>query len=294
MRFSEIYRKNKRVISFEFFPPKKQELLADTLKMIKELALYQPDFMTVTYGAGGGTRELTAEIVKYIKQTLELLVVQHLTCISHDATEINQIVKSLLSIDVENILALRGDLPLGDSGLENANPNRAFSCARDLTAHLTKNYPALSLAVAGYPETHRDAVSAEADLRYLKEKVDAGAEVVFTQLFFDPELYFVFLEKARKIGITVPIVPGVMPISSVSQIKRFTELCGASIPKTIYDTLERLSEDPAGIVEYGIEYATLQSSKLLKDGAPGLHLYTLNKSIQTGRILENLGITKKQ
>jgi methylenetetrahydrofolate reductase (NADPH) len=287
MRFSEIYNQSKPILSFEFFPPKKEENLQQTFQMIAELNELSPDFMTVTYGAGGGTRSLTRQMVSYIHNDLQVSAVAHLTCIGHNREELDQVLEKLKSAGIDKILALRGDAPLGNN--ETNSNQQAFCNARELTEYITKRGD-FSVAVAGYPETHRDSQSPEADIEYLKEKVSAGAEIIITQLFFDSDFYFRFLEKTKKAGINIPIVPGIMPIANISQIKRFTEMCGASIPKQLQKNLSDLENQPDQVLQFGIDYATEQCKKLLNGGAPGLHIYTLNRCAQTKPIIENLNL----
>jgi methylenetetrahydrofolate reductase (NADPH) len=285
MRFKEIFAQQRAVLSLEFFPPKQEDALPSALEMIKKLSGYSPDFMTVTYGAGGSTRGLTAEMIGYVTSLPTSTAVQHLTCVGHSRADIDDIEEDLYSRGVRNVLALRGDPPKGTTSF--VAREDGFSCARDLVRHLAaKNR--LSLAVAGYPEVHTEAKSEDDDLRYLKEKVDAGAELIVTQLFFEPDIYFRFVEKLKRLGIDVPVSAGVMPIGNANQVRRFTSMCGASIPTAISAKLVELENNPDDIRKYGTEYAIEQCRKLLAGGAQGLHLYTLNQSSQAEPILRAL------
>ena len=285
MKFSEIYSSKKSVLSFEFFPPKKQEKLGKTKDKIKELSKLCPDFVTVTYGAGGSTRGFTKDLVSYASKEIKIPAVAHLTCVSHTKEDIDQILDELKASGISHILALRGDPPKGKTSFETTEGG--FSCARDLVKHI-KSRNDFSIAVAGYPEGHLEAESKEQDLLYLKEKVDAGAEVIFTQLFFNVDLYLDFCRRAKEIGINVPIVPGILPIASKSQVEKFTSLCGASIPEELSKQLSSIKEDD--VISFGVEYAIEMCRKLLDNGAPGLHIYTLNKWRQTGPIVESLNL----
>lgn len=285
MNFAEIYKNKSKVLSLEFYPPKNISDIEGTKHLMLDLIQTSPDYMTVTYGAGGGTRELTRELVRYIKNDLHLTAVSHITCVGHSKEEIKNLLNSLLTAGVRNILALRGDPPKGQIDFV-PHPD-GFTNARDLCKFI-KSIGQFSVAVAGYPETHCDAKSPQVDLEFLKEKVDAGAEIIFTQVFFDPDIYFRFVENTKKIGINIPIVPGIMPVSNFLQLKKFTSLCGSSIPQELYSSLEKLKDQPEEILKFGIDYAIRQCEKLLRNGSPGIHLYTLNKSTQVWPVISAL------
>jgi methylenetetrahydrofolate reductase (NADPH) len=285
MTFTEIYSGSRPVLSFEFFPPKKRELLNQTLELIAELNQLKPDLITVTYGAGGGTRGLTREIVSYVHSRLHTIAVAHLTCINHTKDEIKQVVSELEGEGIRHILALRGDTPKQVDNL--VSPLDSFHNAKELTEFL-KSKSGFNIAVAGYPETHKDASSADADLEYLKSKVDAGAEVIYTQLFFEPQIYFDFVKRARSIGIHIPIVPGIMPISNTEQLKRFTSMCGASIPEKVTNELTSIGDNRDEIIRFGIDFSISLCQELINGGAPGIHIYTLNNSRQVAPIVKAL------
>lgn len=283
--FSKIYGQGRTVTSLEFFPPKKAEDISLTRSLMREMVKLKPSFMTVTYGAGGGTRQSTRELTQYIAQELEIPAVAHLTCVSHSRADIDRILDELESVGVHHILALRGDPPKGASSFE-PHPD-GFVCARDLTAHIVKR-GGFSVAVAGYPEGHPDAARFGDELYYLREKVEAGAEVIITQLFFEPDLYFRFRDQAASVGITIPIVPGVMPVSNVGQLQRFTSMCGASLPTRLMEGLEPIAGNAELVRDYGVEYAVAMVRELIAGGSPGVHYYTLNKSFQVAEILRRL------
>lgn len=283
--FSELYNQKKKVYSFEFFPPKQESDLRSTKDLIGRMSELSPDFMTVTYGAGGGTRARTSELTSYIVNELHCPAAAHITCVYHTIPEIDSILDELAKSGVKHVVALRGDPSHSRPANEVLFPG--FDCARDLTKHI-KNRGDFCIAVAGYPETHPTAASREADLVYLAEKVACGAEIVITQLFFDPDFYFSFVEEARRAGVDVPIVPGVLPITTARQLDSLTEKCGASIPESLRRDLDRLGEDAAAVAEFGLKHAVDLCEKLMAGGAPGIHFYTLNKSSQVEGVLRVL------
>jgi len=277
------------VFSFEFFPPKTDEgerKLRETLGTLREL---EPDFVSVTYGAGGSTRGLTLELTKWIKQDLGIEAMAHLSCVGTSRDELCVILDSLMDAGIENVLALRGDAPRGESDWR-PHPN-GLRYSSELAALISSRYRAC-VGAAAFPEVHPEAADRASDLRFLKQKVDSGVSFLITQLFFDNEAYFQFVEDARAAGIDVPIIPGIMPITDVGQIKRFTEMCGAGIPPALLEQLESRAHCPDAVLELGVSYATLQCAELLARGAPGIHFYTLNRSPATRAILAALRLLR--
>jgi methylenetetrahydrofolate reductase (NADPH) len=280
---SEILTARSPCFSFEFFPPKDDPGVDQLLATIAELRPFQPGFVSVTYGAGGSSRRLTVELVKRIKAETGIETVAHLTCVGSSRREIETVLEDLVAGGIENVLALRGDPPRGETTFTPVEGG--FAHANDLVAFIKARYP-LSIAAACYPEKHPEAPTMEEDLAHLREKVDAGTELLVTQLFFDNADYFRFVERARATGIEVPIVPGLMPITNLSQIKRFTATCGATIPADLLARLEATGGDRDQVVEIGVAHATAQARSLLAGGAPGIHFFTLNRSNATRRVLE--------
>lgn len=259
--------------------------MPEVKQQIIQLAELAPDFVTITYGAGGSTRGLSRELVQFVRQETKLAVCPHLTCVGHSREEILQLARDFEKDGVELLLALRGDPPAGNESFK-PHPD-GFVCARDFIKELKMNSH-LSLATAGYPETHKEAVSKDDDQKYLLEKVTAGAEVVFTQLFFAEEIYFNFVSQMRDRGCYAPIVPGIMPIQNAAQLKRFTSMCGASIPERVLHEVEQRESNPEALKEWGISEAIRLCGALINGGAPGVHLYTLNKSQQIEQVVKGL------
>lgn len=279
------------VISFEFFPPKTEEGDRNLLeKTIPALLQTKPDYCSVTYGAGGSTRDKTLRIVDCIQGQHGLTAVAHLTCVCATREQIGELLAQLRALGVKNLLALRGDPPGG--GAFQATPG-GFEFASQLVRFI-REQDDFSIGVAGFPEGHTACQEGKyADWQHLKEKVGAGADFVLTQLFFDNADFLRFRDHlTRQLGVSVPIVPGIVSILSGTQIKRFTAMCGASIPAPLAAKLDELGNDDPAVAEFGIEYATRQCEELLRAGVPGIHFYTLNKAPATVRILKNLGLAR--
>jgi len=277
------------VISFEFFPPRTDDGDRNLLeKHIPALFQARPDYCSVTYGAGGSTREKTLKIVDCIQKVHGLTALAHLTCVAHTRGQVGELLGKIRALGCKNILALRGDPP---AGCEFQPAPGGFEYALQLVKFI-RTQGGFSVGVAGFPEGHRACAEGKhADWQHLKEKVDAGADFVITQLFFDNADYFAFRDHvAGRLGVRAPLVPGIVAILSASQIKKFTQLCGATIPQGLGGKLDQFAHDDAACMEFGIEYATKQCEELLRAGAPGLHFYTLNKAASTVRVLQNLGL----
>jgi methylenetetrahydrofolate reductase (NADPH) len=282
MRIDEILATNRPVFSFEFFPPRTPdgvEALFDTIATLKPLA---PSFVSVTYGAGGATRDGTVELATTIKREHGLEAMAHLSCVGETTAGLVEILDRLGAGGIENVLALRGDPPRGQPHFK--RPKGGLESAAELAAFISERYE-FALGGACFPEVHPEAETPEADLAYLRTKVTSGASFLITQLFFDNRVYFEFIEAARATGIDVPIIPGVIPITSYAQIVRFCELCAASIPTPLAQAMEALSGDPHAEAELGIAYAARQCEELLAGGAPGIHFYTLNRAPATRAVL---------
>ncbi len=271
--------------SFEFFPPKDEEGVGRLFQTIAELKPYEPAYVSVTYGAGGSTRKLTVDLVRRIKKDVGIEAMAHLTCVGATQGELADVLEELVQGSVENVIALRGDPPRGETKFV---PHQGgFAFGSELVRFIRARYE-LCIAAACYPEKHTEATDAETDLAHLRTKVDAGADFLITQLFFDNADYFRFVERARRAGVSIPIVAGIMPITNLSQIKRFTAMCGARIPAELLARLEAAGDDADLVRSIGVEHATEQCKDLLGRGAPGVHFYTLNRSRATRDILDRL------
>jgi methylenetetrahydrofolate reductase (NADPH) len=275
--------------SFEFFPPKTEAGEENLRTALAELRGLNPSFVSVTYGAGGSTRGKTIEIVKRIREQHGLEAMAHFTCVGATVTELRATLDEMQSAGIDNVLALRGDPPAGQEQWRKTEGGLEYS--RELVELIAADYP-FAIGGACFPETHIHAASPEEDLEHLAEKVAAGVQFLITQLFFDNALYFEFIQRARAAGVNVPIIPGIMPITQVGQAERMAKLCGASIPDGLRRELHARGEDPEAVLDFGVAYATLQCAELLREGVPGIHFITLNRSPATRAILSALRIAK--
>jgi methylenetetrahydrofolate reductase (NADPH) len=280
-----ISERGKPVFSFEFFPPKTDAGEQNLRATLEDLQTLEPDFVSVTYGAGGTTRERTFELTRWIKHDLGIEAMAHLSCVGASRDDVLGTLDKIEAYEIDNVLALRGDPPKGQKDWTPHPGGLRYST--ELATLITERYP-FAVGAACFPEVHPEAPDLAHDLHFLKAKVDAGVSFLITQLFFDNELYFSFVEEARAVGIEVPILPGIMPITDVAQIKTITGMCKASIPQQLLDALERRANDRDAVLQLGVAYATLQCAQLLAGGAPGIHFYTLNRSSATRAILSAL------
>lgn len=287
MRIDQILGLGRPTVSFEFFPPKSEAGFAALYQTIDDLKPLQPSYVSVTYGAGGSTREKTVDLVTRIQTEIGIRSMAHLTCVGHTAEEIGRILDELWDKGIRNVLALRGDPPAGQGSF--VATEGGFSYADEL-AGFVKSRHEFCIGVAGYPEGHPQCLNRTRDLENLKRKIDNGGCFIITQLFFDNTDYWRFVESARRMGIKVPIIAGIMPILNVAQIKRFVSMCGAKIPHPLLLKLESLEHDPEAIYAAGVEYATRQCQDLLFHGVDGIHFYTLNKSKATVQICKALNV----
>jgi methylenetetrahydrofolate reductase (NADPH) len=285
MRIDRILDEQRPVFSFEFFPPKTDEGQRTLEATLAELKEDRPEYVSVTYGAGGSTRERTVEITKWIKKDLGIEAMAHLSCVGEPTERLVEILEEIEAAGIENVLALRGDPPRGETEWRPHPGGLHYSVE---LIELIRSRFDFCIGAACFPEVHPEAQTFDQDLAYAKRKVDAGASFLITQLFFDNELYFEFVDAARTAGIDVPLIPGIMPITNYKQIKTITGMCGATIPAELERELNGRADDPEAVAELGVAYATLQCSDLLARGAPGVHFYTLNRSPATRAILAAL------
>jgi methylenetetrahydrofolate reductase (NADPH) len=285
-KISDILKERERTYSFEFFPPKTQkgrERLTETANIFKGL---EPDWFSVTYGAGGSTRELTIDIVDELQKRFQIPTIHHFTCVGHSKAELKVIIGEMKQRNICNILALRGDPPQGMEHWEPAPDGLEYCYQLIELIHSYDNF--FSIGVAGFPEGHIDCPNKETDSKYLKVKIDAGGEFVITQLFFDNKDYFEYAERIRKIGVTVPIIPGILPITDYQALLRFCNTCGTTIPQRVHDIFKPLDGDAEATYKAGVQFAVEQCNELLEGGAPGLHFFTLNKVDPTREILNKI------
>jgi methylenetetrahydrofolate reductase (NADPH) len=287
VKLADLYARPGLTLSVEFFPPKTEKGEENLFSEVANIKRLNPGFCSVTYGAGGSTREKTVDLVDAIRKGSGLEVMCHLTVVGQSKEEARSVLRNLKDRGIENLLALGGDPP---QGVPEWRPHPdGFQHAVELVREAVA-LGGFSVAVAGFPEVHPRAVSRDSDLRFLKEKVDAGAAAIITQLFFDNDDYFRFVEDLRKLGVTVPVVPGVLPILSAPQVRRFTSLCCSKIPPKLGRDLVKVENNDDAAVEMGIDYATRQCEGLIKFGVQGLHFYSLNKSHSIQSICKNLGL----
>ena len=285
MKISEKLKSSSPVFSFEFFPPKDEVGFQNLYETIEKLKPANPAFVSVTYGAGGSTRSKTVDLVGKIKNDIAIESMAHLTCVGHQKDEIVSVLESLQNLRIENVLALRGDPPIGEEKF--IKTEGGFGYGNELVSFIKTNF-SFCVGAACYPEGHIECPELSLDMDNLKRKVDAGVDFLITQLFFDNRHYFDFINKARQQGINIPIIPGIMPVLNLKQSQRFTKMCGASLSDSLLAKFDGVQEDPDKVREIGINHAINQCKDLLLSGAPGIHFYTLNRSKATLAILENL------
>jgi len=286
MTLSAAYGPGKFGLSFELFPPKSPQGEATLFEHVARLVEFDPQFITCTYGAGGSTQDTTLGIVSRVHREFGLPVATHLTCVGATVDQLREYLRRAVEAGVENVVALRGDPPKGDDKFRPVPGGLSY--ANELVGLVRDEFSQLGVAVAGYPEVHLEAPSPQADLTNLKRKVDAGADVVITQLFYDNADFFAFRDRCQEIGIGVPIVPGLLPITNFAQVKRITALCGAKLPAALTSGLEAAGDDVAAQFALGVDFAVRQARELIKAGVPGIHFYVLNRSEATARVLSEV------
>ena len=289
MRLDQLYRGSSPDISIELFPPKTPEGVEALFQTVESLKRLTPAFFSMTYGAAGSTRDTTLALCDRLKNQAVVETTCHLTVVGQSKADVRENLARLKTMGIANVLALRGDPPAGVSAFR-PHPD-GFHTSVELVREARRD-PWFAVAVSGFPEVHQEAKDRAADIAYLKDKVDAGACVILTQLFFDNAYFFEFLEHVRRAGITVPVVPGILPILTVAQVRRFTALCGSTIPPAVARELAKYEQDDDGAGRYGIELAARQCEELLKAGAPGLHFYALNRTRSVETVLQHLRLVR--
>jgi methylenetetrahydrofolate reductase (NADPH) len=286
MRISDKFKERKQGISLEFFPPRSAEGKDAFMKVVKDLSACDPLYVSVTYGAGGTTRDRTVNTLKWIKQETDLTVMSHLTCIGATRASMDALLRDCQDHGIDNILALRGDPPKNAPDFDPARGE--FKYARDLV-EFVKRYGYFSIAVAVYPEGHGQSTSIEKDMEYTKQKIDVGADFGITQMFFDNRYYYGFMDRVAKLGITIPILPGIMPIIDCKKIVEFAGFCNTTVPKDILDRMEPVLDMPEEMRKLGVEFAVRQCEDLMKHGVNYFHFYTMNRSDSVSEIVKALG-----
>jgi len=289
MKIRDFFADRKWTLSFEVFPPVREGNLESLYQTVEALKKLRPDFISVTYGAGGSTRDMTIEIASNVKNKFGQEVLAHLTCVGSTRDDIARILDELREAKIQNILALRGDPPRGEEQF--VRPEGGFGYANELVEFIRSRND-FSIGVAGYPEGHVEAPNLDEDLKNLKRKVDAGADFVVSQLFFDNEVFYRFRDRAMKIGIRVPLIPGVFPVLHYRQMKKCISLSNASVPGKLESRMIRLQDKPEETEKYGIEYAVRQVEDLIRNGVQGLHLYSMNRSEPVIRIVTEVRLPR--
>ena len=291
MKLAAAYGPTKFGLSFELFPPKTPQGVTSLFQHVARLVEFRPSFITCTYGAAGSTQDLTLEIVSRVRREFRLPVATHLTCVGRSVPQLREYLRAAQESDIGNVVALRGDPPQGDTAFRPVEGGLRY--ANELVALIRSEFRNFGIAVAGYPETHQEAPSPEVDLANLKRKVETGADVVITQLFYNNDDFYRFRDRCRALGIHVPIVPGLMPVTNFAQIKRITSLCGATLPRDFVRRLEAAVDDADAQFAIGVEFATSQTQALVDAGVAGIHFYVLNRSEATAAVLSNVKLAPR-
>lgn len=286
MKISDAYGSGRSGLSFELFPPKTPQGLANLFQHVAKLVEFRPSFVTCTYGAGGSTQSTTLDIISRVGREFQLPVATHLTCVGSTVDGLRAYLRQARERGVRNVVALRGDPPKGDAAFRPVEGGLRY--ANELVALIRAEFDDMGIAVAGYPEKHLEAPSMDVDLGNLKRKVDAGADAVITQLFYDNSDFFRFRERCEALGVRVPIVPGLLPVTNFAQIQRITSLCGARLPSELVSKLAGAGDDTSAQFAIGVEFARRQTQDLLDAGVPGIHFYVLNRSEAAAEVLGNV------